>query len=85
MSNSEHSSLRGTRKTCTFLNAELHLQLCNRIEMWLNPPHSDSTPRDSLCPWIQLEWFHQNPGTTRTQTNETEVKPLRVYSVDKHR
>lgn len=24
-------------------------------------PHSDSIPHDSLCPWTQLEWFHQTP------------------------
>lgn len=24
-------------------------------------PHSDSIPHDSLCPWKQLEWFHQTP------------------------
>lgn len=24
-------------------------------------PRSDSIPHDSLCPWIQLEWFHQTP------------------------
>lgn len=43
-------------------------------------PHSDSIPRDSLCPWIQREWFHRSPGTKFTKMSEAKIT-IRLFSL----
>lgn len=53
--------------SCMSVWWKLHFESCFYL------PHSDSIQRDSLCPWIQLEWFHQTPGKKFRETNMTEA------------
>lgn len=66
MNHSEGPWLRATKQE--------HCQMRGFRAIWhllfFNPPHSDSIPHDSLCPWRQLGWFHRTPGMKFRQTNE---------------